>query len=42
MILIDDGTIVEIDLDNIHPLIEKFCDRPAQAVACSLAEVSNQ
>ncbi|CAF5190405.1 unnamed protein product, partial [Rotaria magnacalcarata] len=39
LIFIDNGEITEIHVNSIQPLISKFSDRPAQALACTLAQI---
>ncbi|CAF1190396.1 unnamed protein product [Adineta steineri] len=39
LIFIDNGEINELNLNLIQPLNSQFSDRPAQALACSLAQV---
>ncbi|CAF3339151.1 unnamed protein product [Rotaria socialis] len=39
LIFIDNGEITEVNVDSIQPLISKFSDRPAQALACTLAQI---
>ncbi|CAF1247097.1 unnamed protein product [Rotaria sp. Silwood1] len=39
LIFIDIGQIVDININLIQPLNSKYSDRPAQALACTLAQV---
>ncbi|CAF1021386.1 unnamed protein product [Rotaria sordida] len=39
LIFIDNGEISEINVNLIQPLNSKFSDRPAQALACTLAQI---
>jgi len=39
LIFIDNGQIGEINVNFIQPLNRQFSDRPAQALACTLAQV---
>jgi hypothetical protein len=40
LIFVDSGDMCEINLHSIQPLNSQFSDRPAQALACTLAQVS--
>jgi hypothetical protein len=39
LIFLDNGQINEVNVNFIQPLNREFSDRPAQALACSLAQV---
>ena len=39
LIFIDSGQLGEINVNFIQPLNRQFSDRPAQALACTLAQV---
>jgi hypothetical protein len=39
LIFIDNGQLGEINVNLIQPLNRQFSDRPAQALACTLAQV---
>ncbi len=39
MIFIDNGQLGEISVNSIQPLNRQFSDRPAQALACTLAQI---
>jgi hypothetical protein len=39
LIFIDNGQLGEINVNFIQPLLRQFSDRPAQALACTLAHV---
>jgi len=39
LIFVDSGQISEINVNSLQPLNSQFSDRPAQALACTLAQV---
>ena len=41
LIFVDSGDMCEINVNSIQPLNSQFSDRPGQALACTLAQVSS-